>query len=65
MRWRRKDVSIASRYKEATFSLTGEDNAEHIERVETCNCLGRILDRSDNDCLAVLWNVGKTCRVWN
>ena len=34
MRWRRRDVAIADRCSEATFSLTGEDGAEFIEGVE-------------------------------
>ena len=35
MRWRRGDVTIEIRCVEASFSLTGEDNAECIEGVET------------------------------
>ena len=35
MRWRRRDVPIASQCQEATFSLRGEDDAERIEGVET------------------------------
>ena len=31
MRWRRRDVMIASRFAEATFSLTGGDEAEFID----------------------------------
>ena len=49
----------------ATFRLTGEYDAEHIEGVDTFKYLGGILDRYDNDCLAVLRNVGKARRVWN
>ena len=48
---RRKDVAIASRYEGEAFSLTGEDNAECIEGVETFKYLGRILGRSDNNWL--------------
>ena len=51
--------------KETTFSLTGEDDTECIEGVETFKYLGRILDQSDDDWPAVLWNVGKARRVWN
>ena len=64
MRWRRRDVAIASQYMEAAFSLIGEDNPERIEGVETFKYLGKILDRSDDDWTAVLWNVGKAHRVW-
>ena len=49
---------------EAAFSLTGEDDAERIEGVETFKYLGRILDWSDNDCPAVFQNVGKAHLVW-
>ena len=64
-RWRRRDITIASLCKEATFSLTGEYNADHIEWVETFKCLGRILDQYDYDWPAVLQNVDKAHRVWN
>ena len=65
MWWRRRDVVIASRCKESTFILTGEDEEECIEGVETFKYLGRILERSNGDWPAVLWNVGKDHRVWN
>ena len=65
MGWWRKDVTIASRYDGATFSLKGEDGEEIIEGVETFKYLGRILNRSDNDWPWVLQNVGKACRIWN
>ena len=35
-----------------------------IEGVKTFKYLGRILDQSDNNWPAVLWIVGKACRVW-
>ena len=50
MRWQRKDVTIASQYEGVTFSLTGKDDAECIEEVETFKYLGRILERSDEKC---------------
>ena len=65
MRWRSRDVTIASRCEEATFSLTGEDDAECIYGVETFKYLGRILDRSDKNWLVVLRNVGNDRKVWN
>ena len=34
MRWRRRDVVITARCLEATFSFTGEEEAEIIEGVE-------------------------------
>ena len=64
MRWWRRDVAISSRCAEASFSLTGEDDAECIEGVETFDYLGRTLDRSDNNWPAVLWNFGKARRIW-
>ena len=65
MRWRRKDNAIASQYKEATFSLAGEYNADCIGMVASFNYLGKILDRSEDNWPAVLRNVGKDCRVSN
>ena len=65
MRWGRKDVAIVSHCKGATFSLTEEDDAECIEGVETFKYLGRILDWSYNNWLAVLSNFRKARRVWN
>ena len=47
------------------FSLTVEDEAECIEEYETFKCLGRILDRYNEDWLEVLRNVSKARRVWN
>ena len=35
MRWRRRGVTISDKCSEATFSLTGVDEAEHIEGVES------------------------------
>ena len=35
MQWQRKDAAIASRFEGATFSLTGKDDVECIEGVET------------------------------
>ena len=64
MHWRRKDVAIASRCERATLSLTGEDDAECIEGVDTFKYLGRILDRSDDNWPVVLQNFGKARRVW-
>ena len=45
MRWRWKDVAIVSQCEGMTFILTGEDDTEFIEGVETFKYLGRILDR--------------------
>ena len=64
MRGRRRDNAIASQCAEAYFILTGEDKAECIEGVETLKYLGWMLERSDGNCLAILWNVGKAHRVW-
>ena len=63
MLWRRKDVVIAIQCKGATFSLTGEDDAECIEGVENFKYLGRILDRSVDDWPEDLRNVGKAHMV--
>ena len=31
MRWRRRDVAIANKFTEATFSLKGEDGSESVK----------------------------------
>ena len=54
MRWWRRDVAIADKFTEETFSLTGEDKAYCIEVLEVFKYLGRLLDRSDDNCPAVL-----------
>ena len=59
MRWRRRDVAIAAKCSGATFSLTGEEEAERIEGVEVFKCLEILLDRSDKYCPAVLRNIRK------
>ena len=64
MRWRRRDVAIADRYSEVTFSLIGEEEVKRIEGVEVIKCLGRLLERSDDDCPAVLHNIWKARQVW-
>ena len=64
MMWRRQYVAIAARYSEATFSLTGEKEAEQIEGVEVFKYLRRLLDRSDDDWLVVLRNISKAMQVW-
>ena len=50
-------MAIAARCTEAKFSLTGEEEAECIEGVEVLKCIGRLLDRSDDDWPAVLHHV--------
>ena len=57
----RRDVAIASRCAEASFSFTGEDKAECIEGAENFKYLVRILVRSDDDWTAVHWIVSKAC----
>ena len=55
---------MAAKCSEATFSLTGEDEAEHIEGVGRLNYLGRIMYRSDNDWPEVLNNIRKARQMW-
>ena len=57
-------MTIANRCSEATFSLTGEEEAECIEGVEVFKYLGQMLDRSDDDYPAVLQNISKAQQVW-
>ena len=60
----RRDVAIASRCAEASFSLTGEDEEKLIKGVETFKYLGRMLDPLDDDWPAVRRNFGTSRRVW-
>ena len=64
MRWRRRDVAIAARCSEATFSLTGEEEAECIYGVEVLKYLGRLLYLSDDNWMEVLRNIRKARQVW-
>ena len=64
MRWRRRDLEIAAKCLEAMFSLTGEDEAEHIEGVGRFKYLRILLDRSDDDWPAFLKNTRKARQVW-
>ena len=64
MRWHRRDAMIKSMCSEAKFSLTGEEEAEHIEEVEVFKYLVRMLDRSDNDWPSVIHNIRKARQVW-
>ena len=57
-------MAILARCLEATFSLTGEEEAEHIKGVEVFKYLRRLLDRSDDDWPAVLRNISKERQVW-
>ena len=49
---------------EATFILTGEEYAECIDGVEVFKYLGRMLDRSDENCPELLRNIQKAHQVW-
>ena len=64
MQWRRRDVEVADKCSEATFSLTGEDELECIDAVELFKYLRRLLDRSEDDWPEVLWNIRKARQVW-
>ena len=59
IQWWRRDGMIVIRCTEASFILTGEDEAEFIEGVDTFKYLVWILNRSDNNWLAVCQNFGK------
>ena len=43
----------------ATFSLTGDDGAEYLERVDSFKYLGHVLHRSDEDWTLVFRNIGR------
>ena len=57
-------MAVAAKCLEATLSLTGEDEAERIERVRRFKFLGRLLERSDNDYPEILQNIRKARQVW-
>ena len=57
-------MAIADKCSEATFSLTGDNEAERIEGVGRFKYLGRLMDRSDYDWPEVLHNIGKASQVW-
>ena len=56
-------MAITDKCSEATFSLTGEDEAECIEGVEVFKYLRQMLDRSDEDWTEVLLNIRKAWQM--
>ena len=64
MKWMRHDVSIMAKCLEATFSMTGEDGAEHIEGVGRFKYLERLLYWSDDNWSEVLSNTRKARQIW-
>ena len=61
---RRRDVAIANQYAEASFSLTGEDEAECIEEVGMFKYLGKPLYCSNENWTVVPRNIRKARQVW-
>ena len=59
IRLRRQDVEITVNCMGATFSLTGDDGAEYLERVDSFKYLGHVLHRSDEDWTLVFRNIGR------
>ena len=57
-------MEITDRCSEATFILTGEEEAEFIEGVKVFKYLGRLLDWSDDNWPAVLQKIRKLHQVW-
>ena len=57
-------MAIADKCSEATFSLTGDNEAERIEGVGRFKYIGRLLDWSDNDWLEFLQNIRKSRHIW-
>ena len=64
MRWRRRDVAIAARCPEATFSLRGEDESERIKGVGRFKYLRILMDQSYYYWPEVLHNIRKASQVW-
>ena len=65
IRKRKWYVAIASRCLEATFSLTGEEEAERIGGVEVFKYLRQLLYRSYKDWPVVLCNNRKVMQLWS
>ena len=63
MRRRRQDAEIVENCMGATFHITGKGGAECFEGVDYFKYLGRVLHRSDEDWLAVLWNIWRERQV--
>ena len=57
-------MEISARCLEATFSLTGEEEAECIEVLNRFKYLVRLLDRSYNEWPEVLCIIRKARQVW-
>ena len=57
-------MAIVAKCSEATFSLTGEDEAECIKGVGRFKYLRRLMDRSDENWTPVLHNIRKARKVW-
>ena len=51
------DGEIAARCGEMEFSLYGEEGDERLDNVPTLRYLGRPLYQTDDDWLAVRWNI--------
>ena len=60
----RREVAIADKCSEATFSLTGKDEAECIDGVEVFKYVGRFLDRLEKNFPEVLLIIRKAHQVW-
>ena len=57
---RRRDVAISGQFAEASFRLTGGEEAEFFEGLETFKYLGRMLDRLYDNWTAVRQNIRKS-----
>ena len=58
-------MDILYKCLEATFNLTGEDEAEYIEEVKMFKYLGQLLDRLDDNWPAVIQNIRKARQLWD
>ena len=57
-------MSITARCPEATFSITGEEEAERIKGIDVIKHLWKMLYRSDDDWPEVLRKILKARQVW-
>ena len=59
-----RDVEVVSLCSDTEFSLNGEEGGDKIEGVVIFKYLGRPLDQSDDEWMAVIWNIRKSRQVW-
>ena len=64
MHLRQRDVEMEEMCGHMEYSLYGREGDALVEGVANFKYLGRNLDQTDDDWLALKWNVKQVCRVW-